>query len=471
MLSLVSPSSEAIAAAGRVCSLHKLRVARRCSKQYIPPPPAPPPPSPPPPSPAPLDQPPAVPGSASLSPQQPPAVPSPPSPPTPPSPSYPYACTEAGALRLVDGPNAYAGRLEVCYNACGRLLSDNKKLCGLVPAGVWGTVCNTNWDDVLSQMACRQITGSPSAYGVVMTSFSASSSFPRFQPAGGLVAKWLDPLNFRSLCYGNESRLADCVPDEAWGRVGGSCTHLFDVGLVCWPSRSVVVSTPVLTAPPYTCSNDKEVRLVNGSSPGMGRVEVCLNGQWGAVCGGGWNSTAGWNNTAAAAVCRGLGYSGGYVNNLNPTNIAGAMCLSNIDCRPRMYGDPGVNQPATAATATVSPHLSADAFTSRPAGRTPITPAAQPSAITITHSTTEFSESAQTHKAPKTTEPTFTQSTSAAQPTAATARPTPSEAAASQPTATDPAPTPLLAAFAAAAAAATKAAPTVSSASTTAAEA
>ncbi|GLI60548.1 hypothetical protein VaNZ11_002705 [Volvox africanus] len=306
-----------------MCTAHQADLTVRCSTQYIPPPPAPspppPPPSVPPPPPAPPPSPPFLPS----------VIPSPPKPPPPPNmppaPRLSYSCTEMGAVRLVDGPNPYAGRLEICYN------------------GVWGTICNTNWDETLSNTVCRQIVGVPTAYGVAVTSFGASGAFPRFQLATELVRRWLDPPTFRNLCYGNESRLADCVPTEAWGTISATCAftqviHVLDVGLVCWPSRSAVVSVPVLTTPPYNCSNNLEIRLVNGSTPGMGRVEVCVNGQWGAVCGGNWDSNA------AAALCRGLGYSGGYVNNV-PAYVTGALCPNNINCRPRLYGDPGLNQP------------------------------------------------------------------------------------------------------------------------------
>ena len=47
-----------------------------------------------------------------------------------------------------------------------------------------------------------------------------------------------------------------------------------------------------------------DVRLVNGSSALEGRVEVCINGVWGTICGLYWNQ----NNTKV--VCRQLGLSG-----------------------------------------------------------------------------------------------------------------------------------------------------------------
>ena len=45
-----------------------------------------------------------------------------------------------------------------------------------------------------------------------------------------------------------------------------------------------------------------EVRLVNGSGPHEGRVEVCINEAWGTVC------SNGWSNTDANVVCKQLGY-------------------------------------------------------------------------------------------------------------------------------------------------------------------
>ena len=61
----------------------------------------------------------------------------------------------------------------------------------------------------------------------------------------------------------------------------------------------------IFPAPTSTCSNG-DVRLVNGSTPMEGRVEVCIGQQWGAVCGDYyWTS----DTSGANTVCEQLGYS------------------------------------------------------------------------------------------------------------------------------------------------------------------
>ena len=45
------------------------------------------------------------------------------------------------------------------------------------------------------------------------------------------------------------------------------------------------------------------MRLVNGFTPDEGRVEVCINGEWGTAC------DQYWDRRETNVVCRQLGYS------------------------------------------------------------------------------------------------------------------------------------------------------------------
>lgn len=169
-----------------------------------------------------------------------------------------------GAVRLAGGAGSYEGRLEVFYR------------------GQWGTVCDDGWTDSNTQVVCRQLGY---RFGVSLISQGLdNNAAPRFGTASGPIV--LDDVS----CTGKEPGLILCNKQD-WLR--HDCTHYEDVNIVCNPERNGG-SFPS-TIP---------IRLVGGESPGEGRVEVYLSGQWGTVC------DDGWSDHDAEVVCRQLGYSG-----------------------------------------------------------------------------------------------------------------------------------------------------------------
>ena len=61
------------------------------------------------------------------------------------------------------------------------------------------------------------------------------------------------------------------------------------------------VSASVHCSDPGEC-NEGDVRLADGVLEQEGRVEVCVNGVWGSICGTGWNGVDGY------VVCKQAGF-------------------------------------------------------------------------------------------------------------------------------------------------------------------
>ena len=57
------------------------------------------------------------------------------------------------------------------------------------------------------------------------------------------------------------------------------------------------------TCQTHIACTDGGIRLVGGTLPNEGRVEVCLNNRWGTVCDDAWGVVD------ASVACRQLGYS------------------------------------------------------------------------------------------------------------------------------------------------------------------
>ncbi|KAK7929653.1 hypothetical protein WMY93_006048 [Mugilogobius chulae] len=162
-----------------------------------------------------------------------------------------------GTVRLAGGTGSHEGRLEVFYQ------------------GQWGTVCDDGWTDSNTKVVCRQLGY---RFGVTV------SSQGQFGTGSGPIL--LDDVS----CTGKEPSLMLCNKQE-W--LHHDCTHHEDVSLACNPERSG-----------ENFPSKIPIRLVGGESPGEGRVELYLSGQWGTVC------DDGWSDHDAEVVCRQLGFSG-----------------------------------------------------------------------------------------------------------------------------------------------------------------
>ncbi|KAL5005654.1 hypothetical protein ScPMuIL_016812 [Solemya velum] len=147
--------------------------------------------------------------------------------------------------RLVGGPSVVEGRVEIIQN------------------GVYGSVCDDNWEDWDAEVVCRQLGFFPDNAKAYGTAMYGEGSGPIF----------FDEVN----CTGTELDILQC-PHESG--LDNNCDHTEDAGIKC-PS----------------------VRLVDGGSANTGRVEVFYNGRWGTVCDDEWTDL----NTAV--ICNELGFN------------------------------------------------------------------------------------------------------------------------------------------------------------------
>nr|XP_014353548.1 PREDICTED: scavenger receptor cysteine-rich domain-containing group B protein-like [Latimeria chalumnae] len=151
-----------------------------------------------------------------------------------------------GGVRLVNGLDACQGRLEIFHN------------------GAWGTVCGDGWDMSETSVVCQQLDCGK-ALGYKHNAYCG-------QGTGAIL---MDDVN----CNGSEPRLVDCS-SYGWGI--HNCDHSKDIGVIC-------------------AGIQDRIRLVNGTHPCEGRVEVFHNGVWGTVCDDSWDMND------ASVVCKQMG--------------------------------------------------------------------------------------------------------------------------------------------------------------------
>ena len=68
------------------------------------------------------------------------------------------------------------------------------------------------------------------------------------------------------------------------------------------PTSGVVFNIGMYSKDPQESCSDGTVRLAGGAVESSGRVEVCLDSQWGTIC------DDSWDNSEATVVCNQLQY-------------------------------------------------------------------------------------------------------------------------------------------------------------------
>uniref|UniRef100_A0A8C6Q6N0 Soluble scavenger receptor cysteine-rich domain-containing protein SSC5D n=1 Tax=Nothobranchius furzeri TaxID=105023 RepID=A0A8C6Q6N0_NOTFU len=147
----------------------------------------------------------------------------------------------SGNVKLADGPNRCAGRVE------------------LYSKGLWRTVCGESSDINDAMVVCRQLNCGGAHKITTMSEYGRGSGEP-----------WIEQIE----CNGRESIISQC-PQRPF--INRACNTTSVAGVVCTGSL--------------------EVRLSNGKDECSGRVEVRQGETWKTVC------DADWTQSKAKVVC------------------------------------------------------------------------------------------------------------------------------------------------------------------------
>ena len=117
--------------------------------------------------------------------------------------------------------------------------------------------------------------------------------------SGSLLFYYLDEVN----CSGSETQLTECGNDGVG--IHNCYLNYEKAGVICYGIFNILYTCSLLStiSTDQNC-NDSDIQLVDGETEREGRLEICINGIWGAVCDDSWDVKD------ARVVCRQLGYDG-----------------------------------------------------------------------------------------------------------------------------------------------------------------
>ena len=110
---------------------------------------------------------------------------------------------------------------------------------------------------------------------------------------------WLNKVR----CTASNHYLSECY-HNGWG--SHDCSHSQDVGVTCNSTSMLQVVLILVVSNIILDCTEGDIRLVGGSNVYEGRVEVCHNDVWRAVCDDGQHG--GWGRNNGIVACRQLGY-------------------------------------------------------------------------------------------------------------------------------------------------------------------
>ena len=107
---------------------------------------------------------------------------------------------------------------------------------------------------------------------------SSSSNSAYFGQASSNSSILLDDVR----CTGQEASITDCVRSDWYVH---NCHHYEDAGVSCTSKFCYITGDYHIYCLKLDYFPDEyPLRLVGGSTPAQGRLEVFYNGQWGSVC-------------------------------------------------------------------------------------------------------------------------------------------------------------------------------------------